>query len=146
MTVMACSLVENIAVAVHSTEPPTDDEWIKWIELNVDAAERGVLKAMLVVTDGGAPNAKQRSMVADMPDAAREVPTAIVSHSTFVRGIVTALSWSGKNIKAFDPASWDRIGAYLKVEQQQQSVLLSAVRNLQREVGVKPHRMISSVR
>jgi hypothetical protein len=64
----------------------------------------------LVVTDGGAPNARQRN---EMDAAVRKQPskTAVVTNALgnpLVRGIATAVRWVNPAFKAVGPESWEQ--------------------------------------
>jgi hypothetical protein len=60
---------------------------------------------ILVFTDGGAPNATQRSEINDWLRG-RSIRTAVILSSPLVRGIVTALNWFNRDIKPFAPKDW----------------------------------------
>jgi hypothetical protein len=95
---MAYDRINAFVVVVHNKLPPTDEEWDEYIEFNKSyGGDQGVITRFLVVTDGGAPTAAQRKILHDAaapllkqyPNAMR---TAVVTPSTFVRGVMNALS------------------------------------------------------
>jgi hypothetical protein len=90
----------NVFMMLHRAEDPNEDEWRDFMEtfkkLEFDKVRQ------LVFTDGGGPNAKQRQMINDVL-AGRTTLIAVVSPSTKVRAICTALSWFNKKMAAFAP-------------------------------------------
>jgi hypothetical protein len=69
---------------------------------------------MLVVTEGGGPNALQRSRLRDAL-AGVELRAALVSDDPAVGRTVVALSWSGWQVRAFSTEALDGAFAYLEV-------------------------------
>ena len=55
---------------------------------------------MLVVTEGGAPDATQRAACRVLFERGA-LPIAVVTHVQLVRGVVTALGWFNPGIRAF---------------------------------------------
>ena len=68
----------------------------------------------LVATKGGGPTSTQRKYLNDLL-AGRHVPVAVMSSSTAVRGVVTALSWFNRKIKAFPPEGLADALTYLEI-------------------------------
>ncbi len=122
---MAWSVVNGILVTVHSAAPPRDDEWTRYLR---DAGTTG-LTGNLVLTDGGGPNAMQRKQIEELPQI-RLLPTAVVTTSRLVRGIVTAISWMGKNIRAVAPTALDAAFDYMQVKPVARASLLSTIERL----------------
>jgi hypothetical protein len=89
---MLRSQVESVAVIVHDSQVPNDDEWAAWVrEYRVIA---GKLRAILVYSLGGGPNGKQRGdLTAIFPELSNIPHTYIVTSSVAMRGIVTAIGW-----------------------------------------------------
>src|ERR1700759_3207208 len=90
--------VGNVLVAVHGENNITDEE-----ALACQAALRTMdldRLRILVCTDGGGASAMQRKGLIDA-FSGRDVPTAIVTDVRMLRGVITALSWFNKNIRAF---------------------------------------------
>lgn len=100
----------RLIILVHTKEPPAESEWQEYVE---EARQRrNELRAFLVVTDGGGPNAMQRAALDEAVGLEKHpAKTAVVTVSVVARGIVTAIGWFSKNIKAFStnqlPAALD---------------------------------------
>jgi hypothetical protein len=123
------SAVSNVLVLVHSERPPSDAEWQPCMDETKKRVKSGTLAGILVVTAGGGPTSVQRMMIGDI-DGFQKLPTAIVADSTIARGIVTAISWFGKDIRSFQPAALDGAFQYLRVEARTRQWLLREVASL----------------
>jgi hypothetical protein len=133
---MAFREIGPVFVEVHSGQAPTDADWAAFIAAARKALSQGC-KRVLVVTDGGTPNAKQRVVLNDL---AREfsVTVAVLSDAPATRGVVTVLSWFNPLIRSF--AFKDGSGIYdalkhLKVEGFLAARLLLELREMQRELA-----------
>lgn len=118
---MAYDSINSFVVVVHTKAPPTDEEWDEYIEFNrANGVERGVITRYLVVTEGGAPTAAQRKLFHDAvtpllqkyPNVLR---TAVVTPSTFVRGVMSALSLVNPIFRGFSPNEINDAYEYLSV-------------------------------
>jgi len=91
---MAFQKVGDYFVLVHNAMSPTDDEWDEWLQFYG-------FGSILVVTDGGAPTASQRKRMkarveelqAHQQPGKKDPRVAIMTASSFVRGVITALRW-----------------------------------------------------
>lgn len=127
---MAWASKGGVLVGVHSKRNPTAEEWEAY-SLDVEQLlARDGLRAVLIVTAGGGPNPAQRSRIAKIAGLA-PIPTAVVSEAFAVRGIVTALSWLGKDICAFGPNDVERAIGHLGVEDGAATALHQEVSRLQ---------------
>jgi hypothetical protein len=113
-------MVGTMLVVVHDATHPSDSDW--QIYLDAIRANRDVIVAQLIVTDGGSPNASQRRASLEFARD-RPVPvTAVISGSVLVRGVVSALSWFMK----------DRIRAFARDEFDEACEFVGASRNAAR--------------
>jgi hypothetical protein len=83
----------EVMIFLSGPTSPTIPEWNEYTaEVARLAKPSGPLRGMLVVSEGGSPDAKQRGeAVKAYGDHA--VPIAMCSASTMERGIITAMSW-----------------------------------------------------
>jgi hypothetical protein len=134
---MVYRYVDGIYVMVHTVTAPSDDEWnqhCKELE-TVHASLRGVL----VFTAGGGPTSKQRERLrSSVPSSIP--PTAIMTDSALVRGIITSINWFVNNpLSAFEPQNLD--GALRHIARGGAPIdaakIVSTVRVLAKELGVK---------
>ncbi|MCK6589854.1 MAG: hypothetical protein L6Q76_19960 [Polyangiaceae bacterium] len=118
---MAYDSINSFVVVVHTKAPPTDEEWNEYIEFNrANGVERGIVTRYLVVTEGGAPTARQRKLLHDALSPLLEqypnvIRSAIVTPSTFVRGVANAMGLVNPIIRGFSPNEMQKAYAYLGV-------------------------------
>jgi|SRR6185437_10896724 len=122
---MAYTTVNNIIVALHNGSAPTEEEWANYIK----AVKRLDLTKIRAVafTDGGAPDSKQRKELNEILNS-RPSPGVVVSSSTVVRSVVTALTWFNPLVKAFAPDRTAEAWEYLKLTQFEIDAIRTQVR------------------
>lgn len=124
---MAIWARDRLYLAVLHGSSPTDEEWNHWIALGQKRAGRD--KRVLVEASGGGPTAKQRkAMLAT--DKAKDVRIAIMTESTFVRGIVTALTWFGVSLRAFPLNSSEVAAQFLELTAEELGAALEMLPQL----------------
>jgi hypothetical protein len=109
---MGFAAVDDLVVAVHSAAPPSEEEWAGYIATMRKIGPEKVCG--LAFTDGGAPDSKQRKLLNDVLGGRPRI-AAVVSGSTLVRSVVTALTWFNPDVKAFSPDRVNDAYAYLKL-------------------------------
>jgi hypothetical protein len=105
-------MVEHTLVVVHGVAHPSDDDW----QIYLDALRQHLdaIQGQLIVTDGGSPNSAQRRASLDLVAGKTTPPTAVVTSSVLVRGVVSALSWIMKDrIRAFPQGEFDEACAFI---------------------------------
>lgn len=122
---MAFKVIDRLFIVVYGTHDPTDEEWVSYLK---DVERHGIDRTMqLIATEGGGPTSTQRRYLNDLL-AGRSVPVAVMSGSTAIRGMVTALSWFNRKIRAFPPTGLADALAYLEIP-------LSRIELIEREMG-----------
>jgi len=129
---MVCTVIDGVCVVSHTAESPSDDEWDHYLDLM--GRHLAVLQAIFVVTEGGAPDGKQRGAVAKFWERnGLVVPAAVLTPSPFVRALVNTLGWMvGNRIQAFRRDEHDAAFDYLRLEPHQRSAVIKAVTELAR--------------
>lgn len=100
-------------VGVHTATAPSADAW------TMHCAEierrRNETRGVLVYTLGGGPDSKQREQLRNALHGLQAPPTAIMTASPLVRGIVTGLNWffHDPRIAAFPHVDFDNALRYL---------------------------------
>jgi hypothetical protein len=114
---IAFAAVDSLLILCHTSAPPSDAEWDTLIAYEVGHPQRG----LLISTDGGAPNSRQRARVAEarrgMIDAKR--PVALLTDSAVTRSIMTAFAWilgQEHPMKTFPRDGLDEAVSWLGVE------------------------------
>jgi hypothetical protein len=113
---MLWQLTDDILLCVGGNQEPTDREFAEYYEY-CEKRWPPHLSCTLVVTGDAGLNAKQRDAINKLIKT-RKVPpkVAIVTDSTMVRGVVTALSWFNSGTKAFPTGKLHEALAYLGVQ------------------------------
>ncbi|HKU42739.1 MAG TPA: hypothetical protein VJR89_31490 [Polyangiales bacterium] len=106
--------IDGIWVGVHTAAAPTAEEWQTHC-LNIEQV-RNDTRGVLVYTEGGGPSTGQRKEMRAALQGLAPPPSAILTDSALVRGIVTALNWTfgGEKIAAFPPGALPRALHYLE--------------------------------
>lgn len=128
---MAMRRQGRLMVAVHSPEPPTDDEWTRWVGLGLEASTNAL--RLFVETNGfGGPNAKQRKQLAE--NLRRfGMRCAIMTSSPVIRGIVTAVAWLNVDLRAFAPGDHAAAASYLQLSAAEAQFLQEVLPGLRAE-------------
>jgi hypothetical protein len=133
----ACQRVRSAMLLVHGLEAPTAEEWNEYLKLIVDS--RALVTQVVVHTDGGGPNPKQRDEVQSLYNTYKPAapPVAVLSNSVMARGIVTAISWryGREKIRAFAPAELDAALSWLRLDKLTLEEVTRALPLLRARVG-----------
>ncbi len=138
MANMAFAREGQLMLLVHNKINPSVAEWSEYV--GVVAAlqySEHPLEGLLVVSEAGGPNAKQRNEIvsAFVPHI---VMTAVCSDSAFARGITTAISWfHPKQLISFryDEIAPALIG--LSTELDRFTAVVARLHELQRSIGAR---------
>jgi hypothetical protein len=119
-----------------NANPPRDSEWHGYVAAIKGAVAESTGKQelrFLVLTDGGGPNATQRSASTEN-DLVKNTRTALVTGSLLARGIATAYSWFDVRIRAFSPTDISRALEFLELKPPTALPLWNEVLLLHREI------------
>jgi hypothetical protein len=113
---LAYAEAEGCIIIAHTADPPGDAEWAAWLEALGRYLERTPAPRMLIVSRGGAPSPTQRR-AADTVSSPhyRNMKVAIISGSTFVRGVVAAFRMVLPFYRAYSPTELGAALDYLDV-------------------------------
>jgi hypothetical protein len=96
--VYECEVVENLLVSFASPGPIPDALWDNFMN---HVKKREITRYIGTSIGPTEANSLQRKAAADLFKT-RKIPVVVVTDAGFVRGLVTAVSWLGANIKAVD--------------------------------------------
>src|SRR5262245_41085403 len=130
---MLFKYIEGVLVAVHTADPPSDEDWREYVEYSRSTLPVSCNRT-LAVTRGGGPDAKQRKMAQEVLANRPKMRVSIVTDSTLVRGIVTALSWFNPDAKAFSQKDLRDALKYLDIEGAAAAKISLEVARMQREL------------
>jgi hypothetical protein len=111
---LAFAKVGDLIVLCHSSRDPSDAEWEQWLTREGRREHR----ALLISTDGGKPNSRQRARVKEAtsyPDGQRP-PVALLTDSAVARHVMTAFVWlfgESSRVKVFPRAGIVEAAAWL---------------------------------
>lgn len=123
----------GLLVAVYGERSPSDAEWSRYMatmrKITVD-------DSLLIFSWGGGPTMKQRRELEEAVTH-HQGRVAVVTESRIARGIVKAISWTGKQIKAFDFSRRDAAFEYLELDEDEQQAALETARALAEKLGLE---------
>jgi hypothetical protein len=127
--------VRGCLLLVHGRDAPGDAEWSAYVESLRLYVERARMPRLLIVTEGGAPSPAQRSAVNKKAGPRyREAKVAVITASTFARGIVMAMRLVRGNIQAFAPEDLKEALRYLDVAPSDVAEINGAIGALRSEL------------
>jgi len=109
-----------VHIVLHTRSFPSDGEWEAFVSERaalLDSDGAGSLRG-LVVSDGGAPTSRQRTLYRELSGRVT-VPTAQVTSSRLALGIAAAMGWVNPALKSFAPRHFERALRYLGVPQEE---------------------------
>ena len=129
---MAFKVIDRLFIVAYGTEDPTDDEWVTYLQ---DVERHGIDRTMqLISTEGGGPTSTQRRYLNELL-AGRSVPVAVMSGSAAIRGVVTALSWFNRKIRAFPPTGLRDTITYLEIPRSRADMIERELTKLRLSLG-----------
>lgn len=134
-SISSCAMrfVGSYFVCVHSNLAPTNTEWAEVLRVLRNHPDLGSLR-ILVYTDGGAPNAAQRSDLSSLL-ANRNIPIAVITTSVIARAAGTALTWLNPGFRVFPPTEFDKALDHLGATGMDKRTLRDSVEELRRELA-----------
>lgn len=125
----------QLFLVVHKKDNPDDEEWNQYVEYS--RKNLGNFTCTMILSEGGGPNTLQRGALNDMLEAANyKGKVAVVSLSSLVRGIVTALGWFNPNIKAFSTLQVPLALTYLGFSKEEQEGVLLEIKRMRKDLGL----------
>jgi hypothetical protein len=122
------------SAVVHTANPPSENEWAEYMAA-VKAVEKDLGKLRTIVfTDGGGPNSAQRKAISDFLKG-RKTPVCLVSSSSIVRGITTALSWFNPLVNSVAPEKVSEAFRYLGIQSTEQDRAWNEIVKLKTTLG-----------
>jgi hypothetical protein len=136
-------------IALHGSEPPTDDEWDGYMALGRGFFEQNPNGDMrgFTVTLGGGPTSKQRAVLAEFFKGRPSPLAAVVTESVIARGIVTAIRWlSGVQGRAFRFRDYGQALEYVGITAAESPRFLSELRVLSEGCSGNPIKQMLDAR
>ena len=128
----------ELLVYVGGQAAPADNEWAAYARLAADLAQRAQPEATLlsicVFVDDGAPDAKQRALLAEALRGV-SVRAAVVTTSALARHMITVFSWLGADMRGFTPAELSEVASYLDLSAPELRATVETAEALAAAVG-----------
>ncbi len=126
----------EVLIFLSGPTSPSAAEWPAYIDAVAQLAKPGgPLRGMLIVSEGGSPDGKQRAQ-AVTAFGAHAVPVAMCSASAMERGIITAMSWIyPAKIASFAFDEVTRGLAHIGIDATRAWALRAQIRAAQRKLG-----------
>ena len=128
--------VDDFLLVVHGNEPASAEDWAAMM-VTVESRTTRIAGMFVLAPPKASINAGQRSDVHNFMRAARG-PAAVLTSSKMARGAVTALSWFGIKIRAFEPSKTAEALAYLGCSAEQRHNVKMALREMEAELEHAP--------
>lgn len=110
---MLVDRVGDVLLVIHSTIPPDNEEWEGLFAIHHDLGRTpDGANLVLVHSDGGGPDARQRKRIAEV--AARN-RIALLTRSPVVRAIGTAVRWFNPDLRVLSPDDLEGARVHLDV-------------------------------
>lgn len=125
--------VENFSILVHSKSPPDDESWNAYTTYlhTLDASPN-----TLVVTEGGAPNKKQRQQLNNVfKDTDKKVKTAVLTDKLMPRMAIHAIAiLFSPGIRSFKPIQFKEAMNYIEAPPRLHEKMEEMVQALQNKL------------
>ena len=122
--------IGGFLVFVHGAEPPADSEWEELLSLFRMATEEGQTSLrVLVYSEGGAPNARQRAQLNEVL-AGIKPRVAVLTPSATARAVGVAISWFNPDLRVFSGDELGRGLDHLDVNHGERRILTHALTEL----------------
>lgn len=129
---LGVAMVGNVLVIAHNALPPAQTEWVHYCDLV--GQHIATLSAQFVLAEGPGPDASQRQQALSRGAQVKGTsipPTAVLTRSPLVRGIVTLFNWfTPKAMRAFPPEDLEGAARHLKMSDTQVRRLVDIARAL----------------
>jgi len=133
-----------LIIALHNTQSPSEPEWQSYLNsarANGARQPEGKPYRGLVFTDGGAPGAKQRAAFAELMNSYSPTPVgSVITDSTLVRGVVTAIGWLVKVPRVFSPSKLADAFLYVGIPNDEIPLVKSSIEQALSQIDCKAAR------
>lgn len=118
----------------ENNQTPTDDDWDAFLRVLAANRENFPSLKILVVTDGGGPNAAQRKRL-QAALGGRPVRVAVVTDATIVSFIVSSIALLNHEIRSFSRNQLSAAYAHLNLSPSEQKLAMEAIQTMEPLVG-----------
>ncbi len=132
-TTFLCSWHENIFIAVHSEENPGATEWTEGVAVWKNGQSEQA--CMLVLSRGGGPNVNQRDELKRATVAGEKHKIALLTTSTAIRLVGTAIKWFMPRTKILAPEQIDEALQFFDITPASATAVKAEVARMSEELS-----------
>jgi hypothetical protein len=129
---MKWEIVDKVLLLVHGDGIANDAEWSAFLDEYDKHAS--LLHSLVLFLPTTGPDSAQRRRLSDI-HLRRPTPIAVLSSSQLARGAVTALSWLGVAVKAFEADHVDAALTHLALSPRTRDLVLKQLATLRRDLA-----------
>jgi hypothetical protein len=126
MMTMTWRVVGTVLVITETVDTPSDAEWNAFIRDTIQYRRQVDEMRVLINTDGGGPNAAQRSLIKGAIGG-KQFRSAVVSDAIKLRFIAAAIMLISKHHKSFTTREWQRAYEHLSLSVEERRGVEAAV-------------------
>lgn len=131
---MACRRIGDSMIVLRENEDtPADEDWDAFLTMLVQDRERFPKLKILVLTEGGGPNAEQRKRLKIALDG-RPVRVACVTDSVKVRFIASSVALLNRQIRTFAKSELAAAYTHLGMSAAEQKLAAAILEEMERQV------------
>ncbi len=145
---MGFKFLGNLHIIVVGERDPAPTDWNAYVEAIQAEARRGVdvtQMRTLVFSDGGGPNAAQRTITRDLCDGLAR-PRAIVTVHRLTRAVIAALRWVDPLCRAFAPRDLGAALAFLEIPGTKQQQVLRLAGEIELGLAISAVKSLEGAR
>lgn len=130
----------TLAVAVYGDDSPSNEDWPGYLDVmrSLDHGYR-----MIIFSSGGGPTTMQRRDLEKVTEGQDTARVAVVTLSRLARGIVTAIRWFNREIKAFEPSEREDAFTFLALSKEERDSVLTLAKDMAKELGVSEQLLLA---
>jgi hypothetical protein len=130
---MVFQRIGSMVVLRENIETPQDSEWDAFLDLLASNREQFAKLKVLVVTDGGGPNAAQRKRL-DNVLGGRPIRVAVVTDSAKSRFIASAISLINRDHRGFSSAEIRKAYVHLNMAPEECTQAEAALKQMEPQI------------
>lgn len=126
----------SVVVLVQGETAPSDAEWEAYLRDAAVWVQEGGLRGLLVHTAGGAPTpAQRRAMDGMLRGQVQHMKVAVLTRSTFARGVLRAMDMFYSQFRGFEPGALREALDYLGVRVHEVEAVERCLQGCQLQLG-----------
>jgi hypothetical protein len=126
--------VGRYCIVVHGTNPPAPDEWAELVEVQIGTPTDGVVR-LLIVSDGGAPDASQRAMLNARARGLKMI-AAVLTPSVIARAAALAIRLFHPEVRILPRHELVKALDHLDAPERDRVQLRNSLEEMQRDLAL----------